>query len=75
MKNNLEKIYALKTALENIGIDTELELDAVWFGSDSKEHYGIELYTNIPSDCDCVSFLFTPEGKHIYTCLEAPIRK
>lgn len=75
MKKNLEKIYALKTALENIGVYTELELDAIWSGTDYKSHYGIELYTDIPSDGDCVSFIFTPEGKHIRTCLEAPVRK
>lgn len=75
MKNNLEKIYNLKKALEAIGIITELYLDAEWYGSDNKTHYGIELSTNMDYGEDCWSFLFTPDGKYIASCLQAPIKK
>ena len=43
----MEKIYELKNALENIGINCELVTDAAWYCIDGKTHYGIELLTDI----------------------------
>ena len=75
MTTNLQKIYDLEKALKQIGIETDLNLLAEWYCTDNKIHYGIELYTNMDYGEDCWSFIFTPEGKYITSCLEAPIKK
>lgn len=75
MKNNLQKIYNLKNALDNIGIETELNLNTEWYCTDNHIHYGIELYTNMDYGEDCWSFIFTPDGKYITSCLDAPIKE
>lgn len=68
----MEKIRNLQRALETIGIKTELYPQAEWYCSDNKKHYGIELMTNINHDGDCLSFCFTPNGRYITDCRNAP---
>lgn len=71
----MEKIYELKNALENIGINCELVTDAAWYCIDGKTHYGIELLTDIEDGYDYVSFNFTPQGQYITNCCLAPTKK
>lgn len=75
MTANMKKILDLQKALEAIGIETELETKAEWYCTDNKTHYGIELYTNMDYGEDNWSFVFTPDGKYITDCTEAPIKK
>lgn len=67
-----KEIQALQSALEGIGVSTELITDARWYGIDHKIHYGIELVTSIDTGEDSLSFLFTPDGRYIHYCTEAP---
>ena len=69
----IDKIYALKAALESIGAHCELYLDAQWFCTDHKLHRGIELHTDIDTGEDDLSFHFTPDGRHIIDCRQAPV--
>ena len=68
-------ILNLQRALEKIGIETELDLHAEWYCIDEKVHYGIELSTNMDYGEDCWSFYFTPDGRYITSCLDAPVLK
>lgn len=74
-ESNMIKIQNLKNALEAIGIDCEIWEDAKWYGIDYKTHCGIELSTDFDCGEDCLSFIFDPNGNHIYSCLEAPLEK
>ena len=75
MNSNMKKIQELQSALNNIGIFTELELNAEWYCIDNQVHYGIELVTDMDYGEDCWSFLFTPDGKYITKATQAPIQK
>ena len=76
MNNNMKKIYELQSALNHIGVSTELELNAEWFCIDNQVHYGIELITDMEcGDEDYWSFLFTPDGKYITKATQAPTQK
>lgn len=75
MNNNMKKIYELQSALENIGISTDLDLNAEWYCIDNQVHYGIELNTDMDYGENCWSFLFTPDGKYITEATKAPTRK
>lgn len=75
MNNSMKKIHELQSALENIGISTDLDLNAEWYCIDNQVHYGIELETDMNYGEDCWSFLFTPDGKYIERATQAPIRK
>lgn len=75
MTANMKKILDLQKALEAIGIETELETEAQWYGSDNKTHYGIELSTNMDYGEDVWSFIFTPDGRYITDCTEAPTKR
>lgn len=66
----IRNIYLLKDALDRCGINAELDLDAKWYCTDNKTHYGIELMTDYDEDC---SFIFTPDGTLIHSGLEAPL--
>ena len=68
----MEKIRDLQRVLEAIGVKTKLHAQAEWYGSDNKKHYGIELMTNIDHEGDCLSFCFTPNGRYITDCRDAP---
>ena len=74
MKKSFDNIYNLQKALEAIGIKTTLNLNAVWYCSDNKTHYGIELSTDLFTGEDDLSFTFTPDGQHITDCRKAPIK-
>ena len=67
----LERIKELYTALRNAGIDAEIEWNAQWYCIDNKTHYGIELSFNSGA-FEEESFCFTPNGKLIYNCTDAP---
>ena len=72
----MEKILALKKALEDIGIDCDLYENMIWYCTDNKAHYGIELSTNYVSGEDNVEFYFHPKTyKMLDTCTQAPIKK
>lgn len=68
----MEKIRNLQRALEAIGVETELYPQTKWYCSDNKKHYGIELITNINHGEDNLSFCFTPNGRYITDCRNAP---
>lgn len=72
----MEKILALKKALEDIGIKCDLYKDMAWYCIDNKIHYGIELSTNYVSGEDNVEFCFHPTTyQMLQTCMQAPIKK
>lgn len=66
----IKNIYLLKDALDRCGIHAEIDFNAEWYCTDNKTHYGIELYTDYEED---YSFIFTPDGTLIHSCLEAPL--
>lgn len=74
MKKSFDNIVNLQKALEAIGIKTTLYLNATWYCTDNKTHYGIELYTDLFTGEDDLSFCFTPDGRHITDCTKAPIK-
>jgi len=72
----MEKILALKKALEDIGIECNLYEDITWCCTDNKTHYGIELSTDYFDGDDTVEFNFHPETYQLlYDCTQAPIKK
>lgn len=72
----MEKILALKKALEDIGIKCDLYENMNWYCVDHKTHYGIELSTNYSSGDDTVEFYFHPKTyQMLCTCTRAPIKK
>lgn len=72
----MEKILALKKALEDIGIKCDLYEDMSWYCTDNKTHYGIELSTNYDSGEDNVEFYFHPTTyQMLHTCTQAPIKR
>ena len=75
MSDNMKKIYDLQKALENIGISTDLNLDAEWLCIDHQLHYGIELETDMTDGEYYWSFMFTPTGEYIEEATQAPVRK
>lgn len=72
----IKKIENLAKALRDIGVKADIEYNAEWYCIDSKLHYGIELTTNMyDSDYEFIRFIFTPDGKRIENCTEAPIKE
>ena len=72
----MEKILALKKALEDIGINCDLYEDMTWYCTDNKTHYGIELSTDYDGGEDNVVFCFHPKTYQLlHNCKQAPIKK
>lgn len=74
-EKNFEKIDNLIKALNDIGIHTEVDYQTEWYCLDNKVHYGIEISTDMNYGEDCWSFCFSPNGKYIKSCLDAPIMR
>lgn len=72
----IEAIKNLANAFQQAGYKVEIDWDAEWYCIDCKTHYGIELTLLDEFDCDgdCVSFCFTPNGRRISSCTEAPLK-
>ena len=72
----MKKIYALQTALRNLGLKAELYVDLEQYCTDGKIHRGIELSTNFWGGDDCVSFVFHPDTHQLVgSYLNCPIVK
>ena len=67
------KIQNLEKALNDLGIQTHIYWEMHWHCWDDKIHTGIELETNMSTEEDAFSFIFTPDGKYVETCLECPV--
>ena len=74
ISKNYSKIEELAKAIRKIGIAAEIDWVAEWYCIDDKVHCGIELTLGYGAD-DGYSFIFTPDGELIHTCLEAPIKE
>ena len=70
-----EKIKNLVRALNDVGINAEVDWDAEWYCIDDQTHYGIEIMTDFDTGEDSLSICFSPKGKLLNSCMEAPLRK
>ena len=73
----IEAIKNLANAFQQAGYKVDIDWNAEWYCTDCKTHYGIELTLLDKFDGeygDCVSFCFTPDGRRINFCTEAPLK-
>lgn len=75
VKKKFPAIENLVNALRAIGIHAEIDYSAEWYCYDNKTHYGIEITTNMDYGEDCWSFIFTPSGRYVESCLSCPVKK